>query len=112
MKPFLVFVLSLCCALTASPVGGAELDGRIVDAASRDGIPELTVKLIPPMAMQSLRRPEKITTTDRHGEFRFTDTDTGKYLLEVYQGVTLLYRGVVEINQDTHKRIELKRKAR
>ncbi len=84
---------------------GLRLDGRVYEATSNRGVAALTMKLIPPRA---LSKPEIITTTNDPGEFLFTNVDRGRYLIEVYQGITILYRGVVEISQDTRKEIPLK----
>jgi len=65
------------------------------------------VRLIPP---RDVKKPEKVTTTDEDGNFRFTDLSGDKYLLEVYEGLTLLYREVVEVKQNTPKEIALKKK--
>ena len=116
MKRRGVWYVALWCmtVLCISDAQGMKLEvredtikGRIYDATNQSGIPELTVRLIPP---KSVPRPEKITTTDQNGEFRFSGVDKGKYLLEVYQGVTLLYRNVLDTHQDSVKEIELKRK--
>lgn len=75
--------------------------------AGQKGIPALTVNLIPP---RDLRGVEKITTTDDRGRFSFSALDRGRYLLEVYQGVMLLYREVIAVDRDTRKDIELMRR--
>jgi hypothetical protein len=108
------FILSL---VTISPGLSAEvtkpevrdgvLTGRIYEAVTQAGIADLTVKLIPP---RDLKKPEKVTTTDEGGKFRFADLSGDKYLLEVYEGLTLLYREVVEVKQNTPKEITLKKK--
>ena len=84
------------------------IKGRVYDVTNQSGIPDLIVRLIPP---KNLKMPEKITTTDQNGEFHFADTERRKYLLEVYQGLTLLYRNVVDTHQNSFKVIELKRKS-
>ena len=84
-----------------------ELDGRVADGLSREGIPHLTVKLTAPKAAG---QPERITNTDRRGRFQFTGLGPGRYLLEVYQGVTVLHREVVTINGNTRKDVDLRRR--
>ena len=81
--------------------------GRIFEAGTKTGIGDLTVRLIPP---RDVKKPEKVTTTDEDGKFRFTDLGADKYLLEVYQGLTLLYREVIEGKENTPKEIALKKK--
>ena len=116
MKRLGVCGVALWCvtALWISDVQGIEIDvqngtitGRIYDATNQSGIPDLTVRLIPP---HDVPQAEKITTTDQKGEFRFRGVQKGKYLLEVYQGVTLLSRNVLDTGQASMKDIELKRK--
>ena len=85
----------------------ASLTGRIYKAGTKTGIGDLTVRLIPP---RDLKKPEKVTTTDEGGKFRFADLSGDKYLLEVYQGLTLLYREVIEGKENTPKEITLKKK--
>jgi hypothetical protein len=109
--------LVLCClAIIPIPIPWAEAEihvgegtvsGRIFDATSKTGIPDLTVKLIPP---RTSNKAEKVTTTGQSGEFRFDVPSPGKYLLEVYQGLTLLFRDVVDTTHPSDKVIELKRK--
>jgi len=109
MKRVLLLVCMSFWLLTLQNVhaGGMALDGRVYEEAGRKGIPALTVKLIPP---RDLRGVEKITTTDDRGGFRFSALDGGRYLLEVYQGVLLLYREVIAVDRDTRKDIELRRR--
>jgi len=103
---FFVFVF-LLAAMTLAYGNGLKLDGRVHEAGSNKGIPGLTVKLIPPTASQ---KPEKITFTDPKGEFHFLSLASGKYLLEVYQGVTLLHREVMTLDRDIRREIELRRR--
>src|SRR5574341_1563535 len=56
------------------------IDGRVyVNDASKSGIPNLTVRIIP---SKEIKKPEKITTTDLNGNFLFKDLGKGRYLLE------------------------------
>ena len=82
--------------------------GRVYEAEGGAGIPNLAVKLTPPKGSD---RPNRITTTDKNGGFRFTNLERERYLLEVSQGVQLLYRDVVDATkEDTRKEIALRRK--
>ncbi len=103
---FLTIVILL---ILARPARGAEFNGRVVEEASRGGISDLTVRLIPPKARN---QPEKVTTTNEGGEFHFPELEKGRYLLEIYQGTTLLYREVIEADSQTTKEIRLARKER
>jgi carboxypeptidase family protein len=81
--------------------------GRVIDAKTEQGIPGLIIKLTPPKAT---KQPQKVTSTDPQGEFRFEKVVDGRYLLEVYQGLSLLYRDVVDTTKPSKKAISLKRK--
>ncbi len=104
-----LFFLILSILMTALPALGAEFNGRVVEETSREGISDLTVRLIPPKATN---QPEKVTTTNDRGEFHIPSLEKGRYLLEVYQGTTLLYREVVEADPERIKEIKLSRKTR
>jgi hypothetical protein len=82
------------------------VSGRIFEATSRAGIGGLIVKLTPSRAANRPQKiTQKITTTEPDGRFEFTNLDKGRYLLEVYQGLTLLYRDVIDTGQETHKEL-------
>ena len=85
----------------------SSLTGRIYQAGAKPGIGDPTVRLIPP---GDVKKPEKVTTTDEDGNFRFTDLSGDKYPLEVYQGLTLLYREVIEGKENTPKEITPEKK--
>ena len=107
-----LFVLLLCCLVTSFLAQAAEriaLDGTVYDAVSRQGIASLTLKLIPPTDAPI---PVRATFTDGLGRFRFPNVEPGRYLLEVHQGSTLVYRDVVSLQQTTRKDIGLRRIAR
>jgi hypothetical protein len=79
------------------------LEGTVQDVHTKVGIPNLTMRLIPP---NNVRSPERIVRTDSRGNFRFTDPNNhyhGRHLLEVYQGAQLLFRD--EINTLQLRRI-------
>ena len=103
-------VVLLSCWLVILPnvsAGELALDGRVHEATGQKGIPALAVKLIPP---RDLRGVERVTSTDEEGRFRFDNLAGGKYLLEVYQGVMLLYREVITLDRDMRKDIQLRRR--
>jgi hypothetical protein len=85
----------------------ADFPGRVFDAASRDGIQNLQVKLTPP---RQSKAPIRIASTARDGGFEFTRLQRGRYLVEVSQGVTLLYRAEVDTTKVSRLDIALKRK--
>jgi hypothetical protein len=66
--------------------------GIVYDADTKKGIPNLTVKLVPPKQAKAI---ESATATDAYGNFSFPRAQGGKYLLEVYFGLTLVHREVV-----------------
>jgi hypothetical protein len=80
------------------------ISGRVYDASNNQGISNLVVKLTPP---RELKQPQKITVTDHDGQFKFSGLPKTRYLLEVNQGPTLLYRDVIDANQETNKNIIL-----
>jgi hypothetical protein len=84
-----------------------DFSGRIYEAFDNKGISNLVIKITPP---RTLKAPQKITTTDQEGQFNFSGLEVGRYLLEVYQGPTLLYRDVVDLNKETNKNIMLRAK--
>ena len=83
------------------------ITGRIIESGTTNGIPNLTVKLTSPRAS---KRPQKITTTDQNGSFKFMEVEPAKYLIEVYQGVNPIYRDVVDTNVPGKREITLTRK--
>ena len=99
----LVFILSLLRA------GGApvfSVHGRVYEANSRDGIPDLTLKLIP---ANDVKAPALTTASDRTGAYTFNATVPGRYLLEAYYGVTLVAREVIYLDRDLVRDIGLQR---
>jgi hypothetical protein len=81
--------------------------GRVVDAATRAGLANLEVKLTPPRAS---RLPIRLATTDGNGMFTFGRLSGDRYLLEVSQGVNLLYRSEVNITRQQRVEIALRRR--
>jgi hypothetical protein len=66
--------------------------GTVFDTETKKGIPNLTVKLVPPKEAKAV---DAATATDANGNFSFPRAQAGKYLLEVYFGLTLVHREVV-----------------
>lgn len=103
----LLAILFLILAAAVAYGGDSRIDGEVHDASTKKGIPGLTVKLIPP---KGAPMPQKITFTNPEGRFQLLNLERGKYLLEVYQGVTLVHREVVTLETVLAKQIELTRK--
>jgi Carboxypeptidase regulatory-like domain len=81
------------------------ISGRVFNSASGAGVAGLSVRLIAPRALQL---PVKITTTGANGEFRFSGLRTGKHLLTIYQGTTLLFRREIDNSIETKFVVSLK----
>lgn len=81
--------------------------GRIFNSATNQGIPGLTVKLTPPKSTAS---PQHATRTDVQGAFDFGKLAKGRYLLEVYQDTTLLFRRVIDSSQNSQFEVRLRPK--
>jgi hypothetical protein len=107
-------VLIVVVALAATVVQAIQvtthdgvISGRIFDSTTNAGIPGMTVKLTPPKATG---RPQRVTRTDAEGAFDFGKLAKGRYLLEVYQGATLLHRRVIDNTQDQQFEVSLRPK--
>jgi hypothetical protein len=85
----------------------SDLRGRVVDAATGRGIENLQVKLTPP---RQSRAPIRLARTARDGTFTVAQIVSGRYLIEISQGVTLLYRAEVSAASATRLEIPLRRK--
>jgi hypothetical protein len=72
---------------------GDSLEGRVFDTFSHRGVAGLQVQLTAPRAEQL---PVRVTMTAGDGSYKFTHVRKGKYLLEVYHGVTLLSRREID----------------
>ncbi len=108
MSRLLVAVLTVLAL--ASPVlqaQSADFRGRVFDADSRDGIQNLQVKLTPP---RQSKAPIRIANTARDGGFLFGNLASGRYMVEVSQGTTLLYRAEVDTTRSSQLDIPLRRK--
>jgi len=97
-------------ALLAGPVLRAQVGdfpGRVFDAGTKDGIQNLQVKLTPP---RQVKAPIRIATTGRDGSFVFSKLQAGRYLVEVSQGTTLIYRAEVDTRKVGRLDVPLRRK--
>ena len=104
MKKINLIILIICLIFSTAYVYAFELTGQVYENTRKEGIPGLIIKLKSPKA---LKQPEKITRTDKNGEFIIEGLDKSKYLLEVFEATTIIYREVLEIDEDTTKVIEL-----
>jgi hypothetical protein len=85
-------VLLLAAALPCAGQSG-DLNGRVFEAGSRAGIPNVEVKLVPPRAAN---QPIRLANTGNDGSFVFRQVPRGRYLVEVSQGYNLLSRTTVD----------------
>ncbi len=76
------------------------LTGTILESQSSNGVANLTVKLTPP---RSTNRAQKLTTTDQQGQFNFREVEPGRYLLEIFQGLTPVYRKVFDTSSSSSR---------
>lgn len=113
MKLKLCAVLGLLLSVLATWAHGeisitdGKVQGRIYNSSSNAGVPSLTVKLVPPY---SSHLSEQVTVTGTDGRFDFQDPAKGAYLLEVYEGVQLLYRDVIDTQSDSKVTVPLQPK--
>jgi hypothetical protein len=98
----IALLLALATPAAAQPTFG--LHGRAFETAHDQPLPGLTVRLVPP---HTQKRPLTVTTTDDHGNYQLAGVPAGRYLLEAYQGANLVFRVVVDVNQDTTRDIGL-----
>jgi len=84
-----------------------DLDGRVFEAVSNRGIENLEVKLTPPTNSDV---PVRFASTDQNGQFRFAQVRQGRYLVEVSQGPTLLYRAEIDTGTQNHIKIPLQKR--
>jgi hypothetical protein len=90
--------------LAQAPV---DLRGRVVDDQTSEGVANLEVKLTPPARS---RLPVRFATTDRNGRFTFARLARSRYLIEVSQGIHLLYRAEIDTNRQDTVEIRLRRR--
>jgi len=93
-------------------VGEDFIAGRVFYLATNKGIGDLVVKLIPPREFRCVVNMDKMAVTDKKGKFKFTGLPKGIYLLELYEGPTLLYRDKVDMYKTKNKKIILKGQGR
>jgi hypothetical protein len=110
MRRVLVVLLS-CCFVLISRIDApaqqpADFSGVIVDA-EHHGLPNLEIKLSPP---RDSKLAIRLGSTDRNGAFVFRQVPRGRYLLEISQGVYLLYRAEVDTNREPKVTITLRRR--
>jgi hypothetical protein len=89
--------LLLALAAPARAQATFSLHGRAFETAHDQPLAGLTVKLVPP---PDQKRPQIVTATDDHGNYQLAGVPAGRYLLEAYQGASLVFRSVVDIHQD------------
>src|SRR5262245_627287 len=80
----------------------SDFGGRVFNAGTARGIENLEVKLTPP---RSANLPIRVASTDGDGRFMFQALVHGRYLLEVSQGMYLLYR--IEIDTRQSDRVDI-----
>jgi Carboxypeptidase regulatory-like domain len=99
-------VLLFTVVMLSLDVQAAEfkLTGHVIDDRTSRGISGLTVSVRPP-AKTGAR--QFVTSTDAAGGFALNRVTAGRYLLEVFQGVTPIDREVIELDRDTAKEVRL-----
>jgi hypothetical protein len=107
MSRWLVAVVTVLALTSPELRAQSDLRGRVFDADSRDGIENLQVKLTPP---RQSKAPIRIANTARDGHFLFGKLASGRYMVEVSQGTTLLYRAEVDTTLTSQLDIPLRRK--
>lgn len=104
-----VRLLAALLVAVALPVAGqsaSDVTGRVFDAGSRAGIPNVEVKLTPP---RSTNQPIRLANTLNDGSFVFRQLPRGRYMVEVSQGYNLLYRNTVDTATQTRIDVPLQR---
>ena len=96
--------LHMLTLLALQTAHGAHLTGRLYDQINNQGIPGLTIKLTPPTGIKA---PSMTTAADLSGQYTFDEASPGRYLLEVYVGLTVVHREVVFVTGDLRKDIGL-----
>lgn len=103
-----LLLLLLCARVSAAAAESADLKGRVFEAGG-NGVSGLTLKLIAPKKDQE---PERVTVTNEDGRFVFHGVGKKHYLLEAYQGITIVYRDVVDVRKTQDHQVELAKKTR
>jgi Carboxypeptidase regulatory-like domain len=110
--PRSIFAAALLLSFVVGAAAGAQtrmidFSGRVFDAGSGRGVENLEVKLTPPKAVQL---PIRVVSTDGDGRFLLRGLVHSRYLVEVSQGVYLLYRAEIDTTQSDHMDIPLQRR--
>lgn len=97
-----VWVLSVVFTLISftAEAGGKRIAGKLIAENTGEPVVGLGIALIPPKGSQY---PEKVTVTNSAGEFEFAEVFPGRYLLEVSQGLTTIYRAVIDSNNSPNR---------
>jgi hypothetical protein len=85
---------------SSAQAGSKRIAGKVVAENTREPVAGLGIALIPPKGSQY---PEKVTVTNSAGEFDFADVLPGRYLLEASQGLTTVYRAVIDSNNSPNQ---------
>ena len=102
-----LIALFFVTARPAFPQQTVDFSGRVFDATSKQGIENLEVTLTPP---KQSRLSIRVASTNRDGVFAFTRLARSRYLVEVSQGLHLLYRAEVDATTRSRLDIPLQRK--
>src|SRR2546425_8735106 len=104
MRRSILFALLIFVLTSSAQAQGpaATFSGHVFEAGNNRGIENLEAKLTPP---RNTNLPIRLTRTDRDGRFVFRNLVRGPYLLEVSQGVYLLYR--VEVDPRSVDKIDI-----
>jgi len=100
----LLFVTLAYLAIPSASGDPISFSGTVVTERDHLGIPNLTVSLSP---HADSMKAKKVTTTNNEGRFTLNELESGQYLLEVFQGLTILYREVVNVPQQNPTEIRL-----
>lgn len=103
----LALMLAVAVGVAEAQSAAADFRGRVFDAEAATGIENLQVKLTPPRQANS---PARVARTNRDGEFLFREIPRGRYLLEVSQDVTILYRAEVDTTSTSRLEVPLRRR--
>ena len=103
----LLIVTLMVAAVAATGQQTVDFRGRVIDADTNGGIENLEVKFTPPRGATAAIR---VVTTDRNGEFAFPRLLRVRYLVQVSQGVNLLYRAELDATTADRLDVRLRRK--
>jgi hypothetical protein len=88
--------------------GNLTLVGHIITQdGTQQATPRFSVKLYPPLKSG---RTVLLTNSDERGRFRFTGLSASSYLLEIYLVEDLVYQGVIKLNSNETREIDLRKK--